>query len=139
MTPRFMLDTNVVAEPLGPRPNRGVLARLREHQAELTIAAPVWHELWFGSHRLPPSAKRRAIETYLHDVVAVTMPVLAYDERAAEWHARERARLAAAGPNPPSVDGQIAAIAVTQGLTLVTLNAADYADFEGLSVADWAE
>jgi tRNA(fMet)-specific endonuclease VapC len=55
--------------------------------------------------RLPVSAKRNAIKAYLNEVVAVTMPVLAYDERAAEWHARERARLVSAGKTPAFVDG----------------------------------
>ena len=111
MTLRYLLDTNVVSEPLRPRPNSKLLARLQQHPAELAIAAPIWHELWFGCDRLPVSAKRNAIETYLNEVVAVTMPVLAYDERAAEWHARERARLVSAGKTPAFVDGQIAAIA----------------------------
>jgi tRNA(fMet)-specific endonuclease VapC len=137
VTPRYLLDTNVVSEPLRPRPNGKLVAMLRQNQTELAITAPMWHELWFGCHRLPVSAKRSAIETYLNEVVAVTMPVLAYDERAAEWHARERARLAAAGRTPAFVDGQIAAIAVTHGLALVTLNAADYQDFEDLAIENW--
>jgi predicted nucleic acid-binding protein len=41
---------------------------------------------------------------------------------AAEWHAAERARLAALGKTPPFVDGQITAIAYANSLTLVTLN-----------------
>jgi tRNA(fMet)-specific endonuclease VapC len=137
VTPRFLLDTNVVSEPLRPRPNDKLVTRLQQHQAELAIAAPVWHELWFGLHRLPVSAKRSAIETYLNEVVAVTMPVLAYDERAAEWHARERARLTSAGKTPAFVDGQIAAIAVTHGLALVTLNKVDYQDFDDLAIENW--
>ena len=39
------------------------------------------------------------------------LPILDYDRRAAEWHARERARLEAAGSPAPFVDAQIAAIA----------------------------
>jgi tRNA(fMet)-specific endonuclease VapC len=134
----YLLDTNVVSEPLRPRPSARLLAQLQQHRAELAIAAPVWHELWFGCQRLPPSAKRTAIEAYLNEVVAVSMPVLAYDERAAEWHAIERARLAASGKTPAFVDGQIAAVAVTNDLALVTLNTADYQDFADLPVLDWA-
>jgi tRNA(fMet)-specific endonuclease VapC len=136
VTPRYLLDTNIVSEPLRPKPNAKLLAWLQQHQADLAIAAPVWHELWFGCDRLPVSAKRNAIEAYLNEVVAVTMPVLAYDERAAEWHAGERARLVLAGKTPAFVDGQIAAIAVVFDLELVTLNTAVYSDFEGLSVVD---
>ena len=139
MTLRFLLDTNIVSEPLRPRPNSRLLQRLHLHQAEVAVAAVVWHELWFGCQRLPPSAKRTAIEAYLNEVVAVTMPVLPYDERAAEWHAAERARLTAAGKAPAFVDGQIAAIAAINALTLVTLNMPDYREFSELSVTDWKD
>ena len=137
MTTKYLLDTNIVSEPLRPAPDPNILKRLKRHQDELTIAAPVWHELLFGSCRLPISAKRTAIENYLHQVVAVSMPILPYDERAAEWHAVERARLTVAGKTPSFVDGQIAAIARTNDLILVTLNRADYTDFQNLSVEDW--
>lgn len=139
MSVRFLLDTNIVSEPLRPRPNSRILSQLRLHQTEIAIAAVTWHELWFGCRRLPASAKRMAIEDYLNEIVAATMPVLAYDERAAEWHAAERARLVAAGKTPGFVDGQIAAVAVTNELTLVTLNSSDYGGFADLSLIDWAK
>jgi tRNA(fMet)-specific endonuclease VapC len=134
---RYLLDTNVLSEPLLPAPNAGVLQRLHAHADEIATAAPVWHELMFGSRRLPPSRRRRVVERYLLDVVRATIPILAYDVAAADWHAAERARLVGAGRTPPFVDGQIAAIARTNGLTLVTANVADFAGFEGLRVEDW--
>lgn len=134
---RFLLDTNIVSEPLRPRPSAKLLKQLELNRAEIAIAALTWHALWFGCQRLPPSAKRSAIETYLNEVVAVTMPVLPYDQRAAEWHAAERARLVGSGKTPRFVDGQIAAVAVTQALVLVTRNVVDYRDFTDLTVTDW--
>ena len=77
MSVKYLLDTNIVSEPLRPTPNAKVLARLKRHQDELAIASVVWHELWFGCQRLPASAKRTAIERYLNEVVAVSMPDLA--------------------------------------------------------------
>ena len=133
----YLLDTNVLSEPLRPSPDASVLERLREHRGDLRTASPVWHELVFGAARLPDSRRRRAIERYLQDVVRATMPILAYDGAAAEWHARERARLAAVGNPRPFVDGQIAAIAKLGELILVTANVADYVAFTGLSVEDW--
>lgn len=65
------------------------------------------------------------------------MPVLPFDLAAAEWHAAERARLEALGRTPPFADGQIAAVAATCGLTLVTLNAKDFEQFNGLTVEAW--
>ena len=139
MSLRFLLDTHIVSEPLRPKPNPKVLARLQQHQAEIAIPALVWHELWFGCQRLPRSAKRTAIETYLNEVVAVTMPVLAYDQSAAEWHAEERARLMALGQTPPFVDGQIAAVAHVNELSLVTVNVQDYRGFADLRVTNWTD
>ena len=137
MTLQYLLDTNVVSEPLRPSPDQQVLERLREHQAEIVIASVVWHELWYGCYRLPPSAKRTVIEAFLRDVVARAIPILFYDQRAALWHAEERARLAQIGRSPPFADGQIAAISITNGLCLVTFNRDDYSAFQGLRLEDW--
>ena len=137
MTARFLLDTNVVSEPLRPAPHARVLARLEQHRHVVAIAAPVWHELVFGLHRLPPSKKRDTVRRYLHDVVQPTLDVLPYDAAAAEWHATERARLDRLGTPPSFVDGQIAAIARVHGLTLVTRNLAHFAPFDGLRVESW--
>jgi tRNA(fMet)-specific endonuclease VapC len=134
---QFLLDTNIISEPLRPMPNQKILERLQSHQDEIAIAAVVWHELWFGCARLPVSARRTAVERYLNEVVAVSIPILPYDQRAAVWHAAERARLAGIGRPPPFADGQIAAIAKVNDLTLVTLNTADYAEFHALQLTDW--
>ena len=110
MSLRFLLDTNVVSEPPRPAPNPGVLRRLRQYEGMVGIAAVVWHEMLFGSERLPPSRRRSDIENYLLRVVLKTMPILAYDPAAAEWHARQRARLVGMGKTPAYSDGQIAAV-----------------------------
>ena len=135
---RYLLDTNIISEPLRPKPNADIMRRLRDHGDEIAIPAPVWHELRFGCARLVPSRRRKAIEHYIEDVVLASFPVLAYDQRAADWHANERARLSTAGRTPPFVDGQIAAIAHVNGLTLVTTNTSDFQRFKGLQVRSWA-
>lgn len=137
MTTKFLLDTNVVSEPLRPQPSAGVMRHLRDHEGEMAIPALVWHELRFGCARLARSRRRAAIERYLEDVVSASFPVLEYDWRAADWHALERARLVAAGRTPPFVNGQIAAIARINDLILVTSNASDFRQFKGLRVRCW--
>lgn len=137
MSLKYLLDTNVVSEPLRPIPNERVLAKLKRHQDLLAIPSLVWHELLFGCYRLPASAKRKTIESYLYQVVAATIPILSYDEKAATWHAAERARLSVAGKTPTFVDGQIAAVAAVNDLVLVTFNVADYRHFTNLSVQNW--
>jgi len=138
MTTTFLLDTNVVSEPLRPQPSASVMRRLRDHEGEMAIPALVWHELRFGCARLARSRRRQAIERYLAEVVAVSFRVLDYDQRAADWHALERARLVAAGRTPPFVDGQIAAIARVNELILVTSDKADFRGFKGLQVSSWS-
>jgi tRNA(fMet)-specific endonuclease VapC len=103
------------------------------------IAAVVWHEMLFGLERLPPSRRRKDIENYLLRVVLKTMPILAYDAAAAEWHARQRARLVGMGKTPAYPDGQIAAVAKVNNLILVTANRAHFEPFDDLSIEDWRD
>ena len=134
---RYLLDTNTVSEPLRPTPAVGIVRRLHRHDGEVAIPAPVWHELRFGCARLPPSRRREAIERYIETVVLASFPVLDYDKEAADWHALERVRLGADGRTPPFVDGQIAAIAYVNDLTLITSNTRDFAGFRELRVQSW--
>jgi len=134
---KYILDTNVLSEAVKTEPNRHVMAMLEKHQAEIATASPVWHELQYGCRRLPVSRKREIIESFLEDVIRQNIIIFPYDERAAKWHAQERARLAAKGQMPPYVDGQIAAIAKVNGLALVTRNTADFKFFTDLEVQNW--
>jgi tRNA(fMet)-specific endonuclease VapC len=115
-----------------------VVESIGRHEGELATCAIVWHELSFGAARLPTSRKRKAIEAYLEEAVRAALPILPYDEQAAAWHARERARLARRGRAPSAADGQIAAIARVNDLVLVTANTRDFRRFEGLSIEDWS-
>ena len=133
----YLLDTNVLSEAIKTRPDPSVLKMLEKNQDKIATAAPVWHELQFGTQKLPPSRKKEIITSFLEDIVRATIPILAYDERAAEWHAKERARLFAIGQPPPFVDGQIAAIAVVNDLTLVTRNLGDFLKFSDLRLESW--
>ena len=138
MTARFLLDTCIVSSPISKAPDPGIVRRLERHGHECALPAPVWHELVFGCRRLPAGRRRRALDAYLHDVVQPSFPILAYDESAAAWHGRERARLEGLGKPAPFVDGQIAAVACVQGLVLATVNARDFARFKDLTVEDWS-
>lgn len=137
MSLKFLLDTNVISEPVKAEPNPAVLRRLRRHEHEVAISSVVWHELKYGVARMPESGRKERIEEFFRDVILRTIPILSYTETAAEWHARERARLGAQGLMPPFADGQIAAVAQTNELTLVTFNVADFKRFESLRIVTW--
>jgi tRNA(fMet)-specific endonuclease VapC len=135
----YLLDTNIISEPLRPEPDAGVTMHLARYDGQFAIPAIVWHELWFGCLRLSASMKRIAIERFLTEVVQRSVPILPYDARAAQWHAAERARLTRLGKTPSFSDGQIAAIAVVNQLTLVTNNVSDFALFDELHVVHWRQ
>jgi tRNA(fMet)-specific endonuclease VapC len=134
---RYLLDTNVLSEPVRPQPNTYVLERIAERREQVCTAAPVWHELQYGCRRLPESKQRRQLTHYLEQILAPSLLILPYDSNAAAWHADERARLTGLGRTPAFVDGQIAAVAKVRKLVLVTANVKDFDSFEDLSVEDW--
>lgn len=137
MTPQFLLDANVLSEPLRPDPDPGVIGKLQSLHARVCTAAPVWSELRFGCNRLPASRRRVQIEHYLQSVLAPDLLILPFDAAAAELHGIEKARLAGIGRVPTLVDGMIAAIAVVHDTVLVTANTKDFMEFENLRVEDW--
>ncbi|MCM1981784.1 type II toxin-antitoxin system VapC family toxin [Lyngbya confervoides] len=135
----YLLDTNIISEINRKQPNEAIVEKMACYQAEVCTASPVIHELKFGCLRLPAeSAKRQFLEDYIEQI-PLKMPVFSYDLKAARWHADERARLTKIGKTPAFVDGQIASIAFCQNLVLVTRNASDFLEFEGLKLENWFE
>jgi tRNA(fMet)-specific endonuclease VapC len=81
--------------------------------------------------------ERERPREYIFDVIAPHFPVLPYDAKAGEWHARERARLIGVGAAASFADSQIAAIASTNGLIVATANERDFRAFEGVRTENW--
>jgi tRNA(fMet)-specific endonuclease VapC len=138
---RYLLDTNIVSEPAKPDPSRAVLARLRARSGEVALPSIAWHELLYGAERMDEGRRRSYLLDYLHEVVRPSMPILPYDAAAARWHGRARAVLERDGRSTSFADGQIAAIAGTGGLIVVTANTSDFDPFteldEGIHVENW--
>jgi tRNA(fMet)-specific endonuclease VapC len=126
MSLKYLLDTNILSEAKRPQPNVKVMAKLRLYSQEIATATLVIHEMIYGCLRLPISKKRQDIEDYINSVVLAQIPLFNYDMKSAQHHAQERARLSKIGKTPGFIDGQIASIAVTNSLILVTNNVADF-------------
>lgn len=133
----YLLDTNVLSEPVRKVPNAHVVAQMHTAMGQMALAATSWHELLFGVFRMPTSHKRTIIEHYLLETVGAEIPILPYGAESATWFAKERVRLSKLGRPPSYPDGQIASIAATNNLILVTRNVADFTNFEGLQVENW--
>jgi tRNA(fMet)-specific endonuclease VapC len=137
MVLQYLLDTNIVSEVVKRELDVAVTSRLDEYQHICAIGSPTWQELLLGLQRMPQGARRQAVELYYQDVVRVTFPILSYDQCAAEWHAAEVARLLSIGRPATLLDGQLAAVAATNNLILVTRNVKDFSFYSGLIVEDW--
>jgi tRNA(fMet)-specific endonuclease VapC len=134
---RYLLDTNIIAEPTKPQPNQQVLDRIAQFEGEVAISSVSWHELWFGTERLVPSRRRQNLEEYLQNLVTTNLPILSHTTEAARWFATERSRLVQVGLPPSYPDGQIAAIACMNNLILVTRNVSDFIHFNELKLENW--
>ncbi len=62
-----------------------------------------------------------------------------FDQLAANWYAKERARLQLQGKTCAYADGEIAAIAVSNKLTLVTRNINNFQNFQNLKLLNWID
>ena len=135
----YLLDTNILSEPIKKRPSHYVMGALERHRGQWATCSIVWRELHYGLKRLSASKKKREIGSYLDQLKNSNLRILPFDSYAAEWLGQERARLEKAGLTPSYVDSEIAAIAVTRELTLVTRNLEDYKHFAGLQLENWFE
>lgn len=136
---KYLLDTNILSEPVIARPNPFVLEKIKANGASLAISSVTWQEVLYGMFLLPSGKRRRQIEDYLFHRILPALPILGFEERAAQWQAEQRARLRQAGRSPSYPDSQIAAIAAVNDLVLVTRNVEDFVDFQELKTENWFE
>ena len=135
----YLLDSNILLEPARLTPDDNVMQQLANHDGEYATAAIVWHELVYGWELLAASKRKKQLQSYLEMLLLNGLIVLPYDQDAADWYAKERAGLQRQGLTCAYADGEIAAIAVTQKLTLVTRNTQDFQNFQNLALQNWFE
>ena len=134
---RYILDTNILSEPLAKFPHPGVMSHIQRHSDEIALSTISWQEMLFGMYRLAEGKRRRQIEEYLLHRIRGVLPILPFDQAAAEWQAEYSAKLVAQGLTPAYADAQIAAITASRNLVLVTRNLQDFNGFSGLSLENW--
>lgn len=134
----LLLDTNIISELVKAEPQTNVLQQFQTYKNEIAIPSLVWHELRFGWLKMPDSKRKQAIGIFIHDVVSL-LPILPYDSQAARIHAEIRIAAQKNGQTLPFADGQIAAITISQGLSLVTRNTKDFEAIAGIRLINWFE
>ncbi len=113
------------------------MSQLENHGGSYCTSATVWHELSYGIERLADSKQKASLSKYLQTLLNNGLIVLPFDQRAGEWLAQQRAILSKSGINIPYSDGEIAAVAATNDLTIVTRNTPDFAMYRNLLVENW--
>jgi tRNA(fMet)-specific endonuclease VapC len=99
----------------------------------VVICSVVVAELLFGTRRSAQAAPTLAkVQAFCNRFVS--LPV---DDRAADHYSTIRAHLAALGKLIGPNDLMIAAIALANGLTLVTHNTVEFTRVPGLNLEDW--
>ncbi|MDQ2925418.1 MAG: type II toxin-antitoxin system VapC family toxin [Acidobacteriota bacterium] len=119
----ILLDTNVISEPVKPRPEPQVLAWINSQVIEaLHLPSPALAEWLTGVECLPAGRRKREMEALIHDLLneLIGARVLPFDRQAAEEHAKLVARAAARGKPVSFADAQIAAIASVHGFTVAS-------------------
>jgi tRNA(fMet)-specific endonuclease VapC len=134
---KYLLDTNILSEPVKKIPDQNVLKALDKYAGEYCTCVTVWHELVYGIELLERSKKKDLLSAYLESLVRGGLTVLSYEKISANWFSKERARLSKIGIISPISDGEIAAISAVNALTLVTRNGSDFENFNGLMIENW--
>ena len=130
---KYLLDTNTCIRYLNGR-SPAVFKRLNEtSEAEICVCSVVKFELRYGALRSDNIEKSLAEQsTFLDRFVS-----LPFDDNAHIYAARIRADLARAGTPIGPNDVLIAAIALTNDLTLITHNTREFSRIVDLKIEDW--
>lgn len=132
MAMRYMLDTNICIYAIKHNPPQ-VIARLRVHAAEgLGISSVTAAELFFGAVKSGSERNLQALRQFLEP-----LEMADFDAAAAEVYGAVRLKLEKAGTPIGPLDTQIAAHAISLGVTLVTNNEREFQRVGGLSVENW--
>jgi tRNA(fMet)-specific endonuclease VapC len=131
----YLLDSNVCIRLIN-NSSSAVTARLAAQQPEDILVSTITQlELYYGAYR---SAQRdRNLEILRRFFTQFN--IINLDSEAAIIAGRIRAELAARGTPIGPYDLQIAAIALANGLILVTHNTGEFSRVNGLQIEDWEE
>jgi tRNA(fMet)-specific endonuclease VapC len=130
---RYMLDTNICIYLIKNHPPQ-VLRRLQAlNQGDAVMSVVTYAELRAG---LEIQSTQRQEDEHALSLLVSRIPVLPFVAADAERFGVLRAAVRDRSRN--AMDRLIAAHAVNTGVTLVTNNEADFKDYPGLVVENWA-
>lgn len=125
----IVVDTNVVSEPLKPAPNVQVLNWLdRQKKETLFLTSTVLSQIITGIERLPEDRRKESFRINAEKLIASIFGnrILPFDAEAARKFAAIVSSAAKAGKAIQIADGQIAAVALTNGFSIATRDVAPF-------------
>ncbi len=134
----YLLDTNILSELMRAQPNQQVINWLDQQRVQdLYISTITVAEIRLGIGLLPNGKRKRLLTQGATETLQdFDNNILSFDERSAEIYAVVVAQCTQEG-RPISVeDAQIASIALTNELVLVTRNVSDFDVVDGLDIFD---
>lgn len=131
----FVIDSSIViAAERGELADPGLRRRCGEEP--VAFAAITASELLHGVHRAESTSRRKRRSEFVEGLLAI-VPVLPFDLDVARTHAALWADLARTGSAIGAHDLQIAATALTHGLSIATRNLREFDRIEDLHVVAW--
>lgn len=125
----IILDTNIISEMMKQSPALSVMSWVNlQKSAHLYITCITIGEIEYGIQSLPDSARRKALESAFNKVTksAFNHRILSFDEPAANLYGELMSHRKRSGRPLSILDGQIAAIAISNQFAIATRNTKDF-------------
>ena len=140
--PYYLLDTNIISELMKQQPDKHVIAKIKEYERFCALSSTSWNELLYGINIMPAGKKKDFYFDTLVDKIQAEFDIIQYDNHAAWIQADIRSRLKENGTPVEFDDTQIASIAVSNGMILVTRNKKHFEPIQKISplmLENWFE
>lgn len=134
----ILLDTNIISEMMKAAPNPNVMNWIDEQEVtQLVISTISIAEISYGLNSLPNGNRRHSLEDAFDKSIKMAFKhrILFFDEASAHQYGKLMGHRKNLGKPLSILDGQIAAIAFTQGAAVATRNIKDFSDC-GLDLID---
>jgi predicted nucleic acid-binding protein len=130
---RYLLDTNIVSEVSKKRPVGKVLNFIQANESQCVVPAIVVAERCHGAHLAPPDQRAALLKAMRDFQAEFADRILTFDAEAAATWGEYVARPALRNKPRSYPDTQIAAIALTHDLIVVTRNTDDFPEVDTLN------
>lgn len=131
----YLFDTDAITNILKKKPSKKLLKNIKSvSKKEGNISTITLGEIIYGAYKsLNPDFHLNNLKTILLPMVSI----LPFDSRAAYYYGKIRADLEVSGKTIAHADIQIASIASSNSLIIITGNMKHFSRINGLIVKDW--